>query len=57
MVTLNDRSVSVALSEIGDVVICSYQARNDCPIFYMRTKVHKDLVEAQQSLVKFDLAW
>lgn len=35
-------------------VIC---AANDCPIFYMRTKVHKDLVEAQQSLVKFDLAW
>jgi len=35
-------------------VIC---AANDCPIFYMRTKVYKDLGEAQQSLVKFDLSW
>jgi len=35
-------------------VICT---ANDCPIYYMRTKVHKDLQEAQQSLSKFDISW
>jgi DNA polymerase delta subunit 1 len=32
-------------------VICTAR---DCQIYYMRTKVYKDLVEAKQSLAKFD---
>jgi len=35
-------------------VICT---ANDCPIYYMRTKVQKDLTEAQTSLHKFDISW
>jgi DNA polymerase delta subunit 1 len=32
-------------------------AANDCPIFYKRTKAHKDLIESRKSLLKFDLSW
>lgn len=32
-------------------------AANDCAIFYKRTKVYKELQEAQKNLVKFDLSW
>jgi DNA polymerase delta subunit 1 len=35
-------------------VVC---AANDCPIFYKRTKAHKDCVESQKSLSKFALSW
>lgn len=35
-------------------VICT---NRDCPIFYMRTKVQKDLDEASNSLSRFDYAW
>jgi DNA polymerase delta subunit 1 len=36
-------------------VIC---VANDCPIFYKRTKVYKEHVEAQRALAKFnDLSW
>lgn len=35
-------------------VLCSAR---DCPIFYMRTKVHMDLVEARNQLEKFNLDW
>ncbi|GAM19158.1 hypothetical protein SAMD00019534_023330 [Acytostelium subglobosum LB1] len=35
-------------------VLCS---NRDCPIFYMRTKVQKDLNEARNNLEKFNLDW
>jgi len=35
-------------------VLCTSR---DCPIFYMRTKVRKDLRDAQIMLEKFDLDW
>eukprot|EP00026_Physarum_polycephalum_P001218 Phypoly_transcript_01219.p2 GENE.Phypoly_transcript_01219~~Phypoly_transcript_01219.p2 ORF type:complete len:513 (+),score=116.86 Phypoly_transcript_01219:1858-3396(+) len=35
-------------------VLCT---NRDCPIFYMRTKVQKDLSDAQEQLAKFDIDW
>jgi len=35
-------------------VLCT---NRDCPIFYMRTKVQKDLTDAQNLLARFDLDW
>ncbi|KYQ96665.1 DNA polymerase delta catalytic subunit [Tieghemostelium lacteum] len=35
-------------------VLCS---NRDCPIFYMRTKVQKDLIEAKNQLARFDVDW
>lgn len=35
-------------------VICS---NNDCPIFYMRKKVQKDMDEASERLGRFDYEW
>lgn len=35
-------------------VLCTAR---DCPIFYMRTKVHMDLIEARTNLEKFSLDW
>eukprot|EP01102_Stenamoeba_stenopodia_P015985 TRINITY_DN5528_c0_g1_i1.p1 TRINITY_DN5528_c0_g1~~TRINITY_DN5528_c0_g1_i1.p1 ORF type:complete len:618 (+),score=144.96 TRINITY_DN5528_c0_g1_i1:159-1856(+) len=35
-------------------VLCTSR---DCPIFYMRKKIQKDLQEAQDQLAKFSLAW
>lgn len=31
--------------------------RADCPIYYMRTQVHKDLKESGENLMKFDIEW
>eukprot|EP01105_Mastigella_eilhardi_P019880 TRINITY_DN4697_c0_g1_i1.p1 TRINITY_DN4697_c0_g1~~TRINITY_DN4697_c0_g1_i1.p1 ORF type:complete len:1087 (-),score=272.85 TRINITY_DN4697_c0_g1_i1:125-3088(-) len=35
-------------------ILCT---NRDCPIFYMRVKVRKDLQEAQDTLSKFDACW
>lgn len=35
-------------------VLCTAR---DCPIFYMRTKVHMDLMDAREQLEKFSLDW
>lgn len=35
-------------------VICTSQ---DCPIFYMRKKVQKDVVEATNTIARFDYSW
>eukprot|EP01125_Pyxidicula_operculata_P019409 TRINITY_DN7042_c0_g2_i1.p1 TRINITY_DN7042_c0_g2~~TRINITY_DN7042_c0_g2_i1.p1 ORF type:complete len:201 (-),score=28.94 TRINITY_DN7042_c0_g2_i1:131-733(-) len=35
-------------------VLCTAK---DCPIFYLRTKVQKDLNESRSSLAKFDISW
>lgn len=35
-------------------VLCTAR---DCPIFYMRTKVQKDLKDARKQLERFDLSW
>lgn len=35
-------------------VLCTSR---DCPIFYMRKKVQKDLTDAQEVLNRFDISW
>lgn len=39
---------------LHQTVLCT---NRDCPIFYQRTKVQKDLVDAQEQLAKFDIDW
>eukprot|EP01132_Coremiostelium_polycephalum_P009895 gene9895-12137_t len=39
---------------LNQPVLCS---NRDCPIFYMRTKVQKDLIEAKKTLERFDEDW
>lgn len=41
----------------GSVMEEIHCAANDCAIFYKRTKVFKELQEAQKNLTKFDLSW
>lgn len=44
----------VCQGSLHQTVLCTSR---DCPIFYMRKKVQKDLGDAQEMLQRFDLSW
>jgi len=44
----------VCQGSMHQTVLCTIR---DCPIFYMRKKVQKDLQDAQTMLERFDLSW
>eukprot|EP01119_Soliformovum_irregulare_P018275 TRINITY_DN5572_c0_g1_i1.p1 TRINITY_DN5572_c0_g1~~TRINITY_DN5572_c0_g1_i1.p1 ORF type:complete len:240 (+),score=52.66 TRINITY_DN5572_c0_g1_i1:263-982(+) len=44
----------VCQGSLHQPVLCTSR---DCPIFYMRKKVQKDLDDAQQMLSRFDISW
>lgn len=46
--------INYDFSTLHQTVLCTSR---DCPIFYMRTKVQKDLRDAQNLLEKFDIDW
>ena len=39
---------------LHQTILCSAR---DCPIFYRRTKVQKDLTDAQQLMARFNMKW
>eukprot|EP01118_Nematostelium_gracile_P003547 TRINITY_DN14116_c0_g1_i1.p1 TRINITY_DN14116_c0_g1~~TRINITY_DN14116_c0_g1_i1.p1 ORF type:complete len:145 (+),score=20.77 TRINITY_DN14116_c0_g1_i1:62-436(+) len=44
----------VCQGSLHQTVLCTSR---DCPIFYMRKKVQKDLEDAQTTFEKFDISW
>jgi len=44
----------VCQGSLHQPVLCTSR---DCPIFYMRKKIQKDLKDAQEMLERFDISW
>ena len=55
------RSLVLCVSRLRDysdiTCINTFDYSRDCPIFYMRTKVQKDLKDARKALERFDISW